>query len=59
MIPMCWKCQNAIIVNEINDNMLFDPGTKVLTGCKECDIIKSYEDATQYCPLLEKSDVQS
>ena len=52
MIPLCHKCASVITT--------FDEifGCDALTGCKECDIIKTYEDAKEHCPLLEKTDVQ-
>ena len=47
MIPMCWKCASAII--KLDDNL----GVKWLIGCKECDKVKDYEAAKEYCPLIE------
>lgn len=55
MIPMCWKCSQA---KTKPDDVFI--GAEVLTGCKSCDTIKSYDDAKKHCPLLnEEFDVQS
>lgn len=46
--PLCNKCCKAII--EWKEEKGFRIGT--LTGCKECDKIKSFEDAKRLCPLI-------
>lgn len=49
-IPLCHKCNSAII--EFSE--FFQHST--LTGCKECDTIKSYADAKEQCPLLKETN---
>lgn len=48
--PLCNKCCNAII--EWKETDFGRCG--ILTGCKECVKIKSFEDAKSLCPLLGK-----
>ncbi len=45
-IPVCWKCSN--LKKRKTENNTF-----VMTGCTECDKIKSYKDAEKLCPLLK------
>ena len=50
MIPLCHKCKDVITTYDEIFN------AECLTGCKSCDTIKSYEDAKEQCPLLEKEE---
>lgn len=45
-VPLCYKCVSAIIEQHGGNDW-----SKVV-GCKECDEIKSYDDARTKCPLL-------
>ena len=47
---MCWKCSSGILADDKENK-----GAKVLAGCKDCDSIKSYEDAKELCPLIVRA----
>jgi len=55
MIPMCWKCSNAVMRD--SEDM---PGAKVLDHCEVKPGIDSWEKASALCPLTNReSEVQS
>lgn len=50
---MCWKCSKSIMADAETATIKgTEVKSKTLTGCEDCEMIMTYEDAKKHCPLL-------